>query len=281
MAAVLGAASIALAASLGTAWPAAAATGGNSLSAGQVLHAGQDLVSAGGEYTLDVQTDGNLVVYGNNCVLWASNTAGTGSGNYLAMQGDGNLVVYTSAGKPVWASNTAGTGSRNDVVMQSDGNLVVYTSAGKAVWASKNSGGPTAAETAAANWAKSQVGSSEDSGLCLTFVFAAWLNGANVNLKSGYVNYTISGSTYPQQIWGKFERGTTGTSTPPPTGALVFFNATSGHSIEYSHVMISVGGGEMVSTTDTFRSGVHYETLAQHASSGAWNSYVGWWLPDK
>jgi len=110
------------------------------LSAGQELLAGQDLVSPGGQYTLDMQTDGNLVVYGNGCVIWASGTAGTGSGDYLAMQGDGNLVVYTSAGKPVWASNTAGTGSGNYLDMQVDGNLVVYTSAGKPVWASGASG---------------------------------------------------------------------------------------------------------------------------------------------
>ena len=105
-----------------------------SLQAGQVLRAGQTMVSGGGQYTLAMQTDGNLVVYGNDCVIWASNTAGTGSANYLAMQTDGNLVIYTSAGKPVWASNTAGTGSANYLAMQGDGNLVVYTNAGKSVW---------------------------------------------------------------------------------------------------------------------------------------------------
>jgi CHAP domain len=115
---------------------AKAAAGGSTLSAGQELQAGEDLVSSGGQYTLIMQSDGNLVTYGNGCVIWASNTAGTGSGNYLAMQGDGNLVIYTSAGKPVWASNTAGTGNGNSLNMQVDGNLVVYTSAGKPVWAS-------------------------------------------------------------------------------------------------------------------------------------------------
>jgi hypothetical protein len=120
----------------GTVQTAEAAAGDSSLSAGQELQAGQDLVSPGGQYTLAMQTDGNLVVYGNGCVIWASNTAGTGSSNYLAMQTDGNLVIYTSASKPVWASNTAGTGSGNNLNMQVDGNLVVYTSAAKPVWAS-------------------------------------------------------------------------------------------------------------------------------------------------
>jgi surface antigen len=132
----LAAAVIAAGTAIGAAEPAHAAAGGTTLSAGQELQAGQDLVSAGGQYTLVMQDDGNLVTYGNGCVIWASNTAGVGNSDYLAMQGDGNLVIYTSAGKPVWASNTAGTGSSNYLAMQGDGNLVVYTSSGKPVWAS-------------------------------------------------------------------------------------------------------------------------------------------------
>ena len=135
-AAFLGVAGLVLATSLSAAAPATAAAGGSILSAGQELQAGQDLISSGGQYTLDMQTDGNLVVYGNGCVIWASGTAGTGSNDYLAMQGDGNLVIYQSDGHPVWASNTAGTGRQNYLAMQVDGNLVVYTSAGAPVWAS-------------------------------------------------------------------------------------------------------------------------------------------------
>jgi subtilase family serine protease len=109
--------------------------GAGTLQAGQVLKAGQSLVSPNGQYTLDMQTDGNLVVYGNGCVIWNSGTEGTGTANYLTMQTDGNLVVYTSAGKAVWNSGTEGTGSANYLYMQNDGNLIVYTSANTAVWA--------------------------------------------------------------------------------------------------------------------------------------------------
>jgi cell wall-associated NlpC family hydrolase len=128
-------------ASMVTVQSASAAAGGSTLSAGQKLQAGQDLVSSGGQYKLDMQGDGNLVIYENGSAIWASSTAGTGSANYLVMQGDGNLVVYNRAGKPVWASNTAGTGSANYLVMQGDGNLVVYNRAGKPVWASNTAGG--------------------------------------------------------------------------------------------------------------------------------------------
>lgn len=137
MAAGLTAAAAITAATAISSSPAAmAAAGSSTLSAGQELQAGQELVSTGGQYTLAMQTDGNLVIYGNGCVLWASGTAGTGTNNDLSMQGDGNLVMYTSAGKAVWSNGTPGTGNGNSVNMQDDGNLVVYTSTARAVWAS-------------------------------------------------------------------------------------------------------------------------------------------------
>jgi hypothetical protein len=64
------------------------------------------MVSPNGQYTLTVQTGGNVVVTGNGCTIWSAGT--TGSGNYLTMQADGNVIVYTSARKSVWASGTAG-----------------------------------------------------------------------------------------------------------------------------------------------------------------------------
>jgi len=97
------------------------------------------LRSPNGEFTLAMQTDGNLVIYGPSGPIWASNTGGTGGANYLAMQTDGNLVVYQSGGHPVWASNTGGTG--NYLAMQSDGNLVVYQPGGHPLWASNTGGG--------------------------------------------------------------------------------------------------------------------------------------------
>jgi hypothetical protein len=150
-------------------------------------------------------------------------------------------------------------------------------------------GNETAAEAAAVAWATHQVTADPglDPGLCLTFVQSAWAGADGGQGLRPWINYTDwSTNTYPQDIWGKFNHGSTGTSQPPPAGALVFFNVNlSQHLISYSHVMISVGNGEMVSTSDTYSEhnglpSVHYETLAQHAGSGAWNSYIGWWLPD-
>jgi surface antigen len=113
-----------------------------------------------GGFTLDLQNDGNLAIYGVGSlgVLWtreSSLTAGSPdqtlsagqsiwspNGAYeLIMQNDGNLVEYGPSGA-LWATSTSG--SNNHVTMQTDGNLVVYNSGGSPLWQSGtggNSGG--------------------------------------------------------------------------------------------------------------------------------------------
>ncbi|HVX20268.1 MAG TPA: PPE domain-containing protein [Acidimicrobiales bacterium] len=68
---------------------------GTVLGEGETLEAGQFVVSADGLFTLVMQADGNLVVYGvgRPGALWSSRTAGD-PGAFATMQADGNLVVY-------------------------------------------------------------------------------------------------------------------------------------------------------------------------------------------
>ena len=96
------------------------------------LTAGQAISSPNGQYTLKMQTDGNLVEYGPaGTALWASGTGGTGSSDHVTMQTDGNLVIYNSAGTALWQSGTGGhTGSAYALDLQNDGNLVIYWPAG-------------------------------------------------------------------------------------------------------------------------------------------------------
>jgi hypothetical protein len=130
-----------------------------------------------------------------------------------------------------------------------------------------------ATANAAAGWASNQVGKVMDSGLCLTFVFQAW-SSAGVNLRP-WVTVPINSGTYPVDIWGHFNHGTTGTGTPP-IGALVFFASKSGEA-SLSHVVVSEGGSNLVSTTDSINETyVHRETMAQRSYS----IYLGWWLPE-
>jgi hypothetical protein len=137
------------------------------------------------------------------------------------------------------------------------------------------SGGVTPAEQAAVNWAKARVGQNAYYNLCLAFVFDAY-SAAGVNLRS-WVTVPIGSDTYPVDIWGHFAHGHTGTGASPPVGALVFWASPTGRR-DYSHVALSIGNGQTVSTYDSLGSVIHIESIATH------NSYaneLGWWLPDQ
>ena len=98
---------------------------------GAVLASGQSLFAPGGQYTLTMQSDGNLVEYRGGAPIWASGTSSPGS--HAVMQGDGNLVVYSSANAPQWSSNTSGHAG-SFLVVGDDGELTVG-SAGSPLWA--------------------------------------------------------------------------------------------------------------------------------------------------
>ena len=125
----------------------------------------------------------------------------------------------------------------------------------------------------AINWATPYADRHDTSynGLCLTFAFNAY-TAAGINLRN-WVNVPIGSNTYPVDIWGHFTHGTTGVGTPP-AGALVFWKATNGYR-SWSHVALSRGGGNLVSTSDGVAGYTHYETMTLHAYA----IYQGWWLP--
>lgn len=114
---------------------------------GGSLQPGQDLRSPDGRFDFVHQTDSNIVLYGPNGVLWASNTTGRGSTG-LYMQGDGNLVLYGSSGA-IWASNTSG-GNTSYLRVQNDGNAVIYNAAGSVLWQTNTGGQATSSDNATA-----------------------------------------------------------------------------------------------------------------------------------
>lgn len=138
-----------------------------------------------------------------------------------------------------------------------------------------SSSGPTAAESAAIAWANPFAARRSVSyhNLCLTFVFRAY-EAAGINLRR-WVTVPIGWNTYPQDIWNRFSHGHTGGGTPP-AGALVFFRGSGGNRT-LSHVVISTGGGNLISTSDRVAGYIHYENMAQHRYA----VYLGWWLPDR
>jgi hypothetical protein len=112
--------------------PAAAAS---VLNATQSLGPGGQLTSPDGHYVLIMQDDGNLVNYSWPRPLWVSNTAGH-PGTDLEMQSDGNLVLYAPGHVAIWSTNTAGNPGAY-LAVQNDANVVVIAAGGnRALWAS-------------------------------------------------------------------------------------------------------------------------------------------------
>jgi hypothetical protein len=101
------------------------------------LYAGQSIHGSRSTYHLDMQTDGNLVLYstpGTSNYVWATWTQGH-PGAFAVLQGtDGNLVVYPpGGGAGLWASSTGGY-TIHDLIVQNDGNLVMYLPDGMPAW---------------------------------------------------------------------------------------------------------------------------------------------------
>lgn len=109
-------------------------TGCRLMSKGQVLSLGQSLSACSGKVKLDMQSDGNLVLYveGKGAV-WSTNTAGSRA--YAAvMQSDGNFVLYDRDDLPLWSTGTQGHPNAY-LAVQSDGNAVLYGNASTPLWA--------------------------------------------------------------------------------------------------------------------------------------------------
>jgi hypothetical protein len=109
------------------------AVGSNQLAAGGNLYPGQYLQSSDKRFSLVMQSDGNLVLYGPAFqYLWASSTNGQPVAYATLQQSDGNFVLYDSNGTALWNWGAAGSGATKAVV-QADGNFVLANSSGTAV----------------------------------------------------------------------------------------------------------------------------------------------------
>jgi GH25 family lysozyme M1 (1,4-beta-N-acetylmuramidase) len=112
---------------------------------GRTLASGQAVHSANLQYSLQMQTDGNLVEKDAGRVIWNSKTAGH-AGATLTVQTDGNVVIYAKGSKTaLWNTHTAGF-SNSHLMLQSDGDVQVTTSTGVA-WRSLAAGADTLSGT--------------------------------------------------------------------------------------------------------------------------------------
>ena len=109
--------------------------------ANTTLRAGSHLVSPDGNMKLEMQSDGNLVLYNQqNVAVWYTATGNSGA-NRLEFQAgtDGNLVLYTAGNIPVWNAATSNQSAKT-LTVQNDGNLVLYNTSNVAIWSSATNG---------------------------------------------------------------------------------------------------------------------------------------------
>lgn len=101
---------------------------------GPVLTSGNAIFSPNGQYNLNLQTDGSLVLYSiNGQILWSADTYQKG-GKYLFFQADGNLVLSKNldGSGVVWSSDIYAPSAnfirdgRLFYSLQNDGNFVMY-----------------------------------------------------------------------------------------------------------------------------------------------------------
>lgn len=104
------------------------------LDPGEVLPNNGWLRANHGDYSLRMQSDGNLVIYTQGTRSTWSTKTNNGKGGWTArMDKSGELQVLNKAGQVVWTSGVKGPPGCW-AQMQSDGNLVVYTKDHRSVW---------------------------------------------------------------------------------------------------------------------------------------------------
>jgi hypothetical protein len=110
----------------------------DTLVAGEVLMAGQQLDAPTQAFSALMRGDGNFVVYRNDdwSKLWSSGTDGHPEAS-VVMQDDGDLVIYASDGKRLWSTATGGNPGAF-VQLHDDGQLVTYGFYRDPLWSSES-----------------------------------------------------------------------------------------------------------------------------------------------
>ncbi|KAK9429092.1 bulb-type lectin domain-containing protein [Lipomyces doorenjongii] len=100
----------------------------------RILSPNGSIKSDDGRYNLDLQSDGNLVLYHlNEAPIWSTDTRGKAISGLMLE--NGNLVLYDADNKPCWRTDLENyQGAR--LVVQNDGNMVIYHG-DRAAWTSE------------------------------------------------------------------------------------------------------------------------------------------------
>jgi hypothetical protein len=107
------------------------------LDAGETLRNGASMRSPSGIHHLEMQQDGNLVVYPDaGPPVWDTVTWRDGPTVALRLRPDGDLVLEKPGVGVIWESGTSGSGA-NHLVLRDDGVLELRRADGTAAWTSR------------------------------------------------------------------------------------------------------------------------------------------------
>ena len=110
----------------------------STLSVGQELSAGEQLLSPGGTTSLSVQSDGNVAILLNEDPLWTTDTEiNPGDACYLVLTGDANLqLLDRTTNATIWQSGTSQTPEPQNpqLVVQDNGTIQIVTGSNTVVW---------------------------------------------------------------------------------------------------------------------------------------------------
>lgn len=112
----------------------------NTLKSNQCMAKFEKLESSNGCFRLELQGDGNLVLYRTKTgsAHWSTRTNGM-CVNKACMESDGNFVVLDCKDKHRWASQTYGH-SGAYMMLQDDGNLIIFGEDNVPIWSSRTVG---------------------------------------------------------------------------------------------------------------------------------------------
>jgi hypothetical protein len=103
------------------------------LNSEQTMLVNDTIASCDGRFHLNMQGDGNLVLYGPAGSIYELQT-NDNTDNHAIMQADGNLVIYGSTNVAKWSSGTQGhPGSY--LAVTDTGDLIIYGPGGLKLWA--------------------------------------------------------------------------------------------------------------------------------------------------
>ncbi len=225
------------------------------------MNSGQALWSNNGRYMAVMQGDGNFVVYKvGEGATWSSGTAGVPNA-YIRMQSDGNLVIYGDGGAK-WSSNTA-PASGATLIMQDDGNLVIYAG-GAARWSMNGAPSPG---SAGGYPDADAVDCRSTFGIYSWCKNGDWYHPTRrfaYRNCTDYVSWRIgrdwgdiqSGGSGHAKYWrqGWIDRGRT-VSTTPKIGAVAWWGATADNEFGHVAYVIAVNGNGTVRVAEYNKNG--------------------------